>query len=112
MPKGTFLGEAEQLVLLAGWRLGEDVTGASIRDEVASLTGRHLTVAAIYTTLVRLEKKGFATSRMGDPRPVRGGRAPRWFTVTEEGIAALREARERMDRLWEGMPTEAEPEAP
>jgi DNA-binding PadR family transcriptional regulator len=103
MPKGQNLGEAEHLVLLAAFRLGADATGADIRDEVARRTGRDLTVSAVYVTLLRLQKKGLVTSEMGDPTPVRGGKARRHFTVSPDGVGLLYAARERLDRMWEGL---------
>ncbi|MEJ2206805.1 MAG: helix-turn-helix transcriptional regulator [Gemmatimonadota bacterium] len=103
MPKGQNLGEAEHLVLLAAFRLGADATGADIRDEVARRTGRDLTVSAVYVTLLRLERKGMVTSELGDPTPVRGGKARRHFTVSPHGVELLYDARERFDRMWEGL---------
>jgi DNA-binding PadR family transcriptional regulator len=103
MTKNAALGEAEQLILLATWRVGKEATGATIREEVTRRGGRTLTVSSIYVTLMRLQKKGHVQSRLADPTPVRGGKAKRYFTVTEQGVAALHEARERMERMWEGM---------
>ncbi len=103
MTRGAHLGEAEQLILLAAWRVGEKTTGATIRKEVAERGGRTLTVSSIYVTLMRLQKKGFVKSHLSDPTPVRGGKAKRYFTVTEQGISALHEIRRRMEQMWEGM---------
>ena len=56
-----------------------------------------------YTTLDRMEKKGFVrwTPMVSDsPRRV----APiRLFKVTREGLAALRESRGALEALWNGM---------
>jgi len=110
MGKGTHLGEAEHLMLLAVWRLGKSTHGAAIRDEVAERTGRRLSVSAIYVTLVRLEKKGYVSSFLANPTPVRGGKAKRYFTVKKKGIAELEESRRRMERMWEGLGTAADTE--
>ena len=72
-------------------------------EEVARRTGRDLTVSAVYVTLLRLQKKGLVTSEMGDPTPVRGGKARRHFTVSPDGVGLLYAARERLDRMWEGL---------
>lgn len=109
MGKGEHLGEAEHLILLAVWGLGPDADGPAIRDEVESRTGREMTLSAIYVTLVRLEKKGLVSSRLGDPTPVRGGKARRWFTVEPSGIRALEVARSRIDRMWELVPATRRP---
>jgi DNA-binding PadR family transcriptional regulator len=109
MTRGTHLGEAEQLILLAAWRVGDQATAAAIRKEVASRGGRTLTVSSIYVTLMRLQEKGYVKSGLSDPTPVRGGKAKRYFSVTEEGISILHETRRRMDQMWEGL--EATPDA-
>ncbi len=101
--KGTHLGEAEQLMLLAVWRLGKNAHGTTIRQEIFERTGRRLSVSAIYVTLVRLEKKGYVSSFLADPTPVRGGKAKRYFTVKKKGITELEESRRRMERMWEGL---------
>ena len=94
----------EQQVLLAVWQLGDNAYGASVRDVLESRTDREVAQGAVYVTLVRLEKKGLLSSRMSDPTPVRGGKAKRFFTITETGMAGVRSARAAMDRLWAGLP--------
>jgi len=96
----------EQQVLLAVWRLGDQAYGASVRDELEARTGHDLAHGAVYVTLVRLEKKGLLRSALSDPTPVRGGKAKRFFRITPEGIAGVRETRQLMDRLWDGLPDE------
>ena len=105
MARGEHLGEAEQLILLAAWRVGERTTGAAIRKEVAQRGGRTLTVSSIYVTLMRLQKKGYVTSHLADPTPVRGGKAKRYFAVTDKGISTLQETRRHLEQMWEGMET-------
>jgi len=108
--KGINLGEAEHLMLLAVWRLGKNAHGTAIREEIFERTGRRLSVSAIYVTLVRLEKKGYVSSFLADPTPVRGGKAKRFFTVKKKGIAELEESRRRMERMWEGLGATSETE--
>ena len=69
------LGRFEEVVLLALVRLREDGYGVKIRREIADRTGRDVSFGAVYTTLERLQTKGYVSSRMGDPTPERGGRA-------------------------------------
>jgi len=97
------LGELETLVLLAILHLGERAYGVSVRDEIASRTGRHLTRGAIYTVLKRLERKGFLHGRLGEPTPTRGGRARRYLRLSEEGMSALRDTTREMDRMRAGL---------
>lgn len=108
MSERSFLGQFEQMVLLAIMRLGEDAYGLPIRRELEEQTGKPVARGALYTTLDRLEKKGYLTSRMGDPSPERGGRAKRFFQVTSPGVRALDEARNALMSLWRGLESELE----
>lgn len=105
-------GDFEQQVLLAVWRLGDDAYGASVRDELEARTGTPVAQGAVYTTLVRLEKKGLLLSRLSDPTPVRGGKAKRLFAITAKGRQGVQETRKVMDRLWDGLPDPAASASP
>ena len=81
----------ELLVMLAAIRLGaEEAYTVSIANDIARRTGRPVRRANVFTSLRRLEDKGFITSRLGDARPERGGRPPRLVKVTPRGHAAVR----------------------
>jgi len=97
------LGDFEQIVLLAILRVGENAYGVPIRAEIAACTNRDPGPGALYTTLDRLEEKGLVTARLGDPTPQRGGRAKRFFTVTEDGLAAVTSAQRSYQRLLKGL---------
>jgi len=86
------LGEFETLVLMAILRLGEDAYGIRIRVELEERAGRSSSYGALYTTLDRLEQKGYLSSSIGDPTPERGGRAKRYFQIKATGEAALKQA--------------------
>ncbi|MGD2070161.1 MAG: helix-turn-helix transcriptional regulator [Gemmatimonadota bacterium] len=100
---GDLPSDVEQQVMLAVWRLGDEAYGVPVRDELERTAGREVTAGAVYTTLVRLEKKGWLRSSMGDPTPERGGKAKRFFRVTSDGVEALGAARAVMERLWDGL---------
>ena len=94
MAKDT-LGHSEFVVLsvLAGRARGAH--GTALLDDLQQITGKEWSVGALYTTLERLEKKGFISSEWGEPTPQRGGRRKRNFQVQAAGRRAL-EARHRM----------------
>ncbi|HEY7474193.1 MAG TPA: helix-turn-helix transcriptional regulator [Vicinamibacterales bacterium] len=104
MPRSDALGEFEQSVLLAIAHLGDDAYGVSVRREIERRTQRSIAVGALYTALDRLERKGYVSSRMSEPTPERGGRSKRHFRLRAAGAAALRQARERINRMWDGLP--------
>lgn len=98
-----YLGELEQIVLLAVLRLGDEAYAVPILEQIEEQTGRKLARGALYTALERLEVKGCLRSRVGDPLPERGGRARRYFTVTPAAVRALKASRLALMRLWKGL---------
>ena len=101
--KNKFLGEFEQMAMLALIHLGSDAYGATIRQLLEEQVGRAVAIGALYSTLERLERKGMVESRLGEATAQRGGRAKRYFKVTAQGQAALKKARQAMDTLWQGV---------
>jgi PadR family transcriptional regulator len=82
------VGEFEYVILSTAIRLGKEAYGASIRQQIEEATQSRCSIGALYTTLDRLEKKGFIKTWMGDPVPKRGGRAKRLVRVTAKGARA------------------------
>lgn len=103
MSKDGFVGEFEQMLLLAALRLGEDAYGVSLMEELESRIGRDVSRGSVYVTLDRMEDKGWITSELSGSRPERGGRPRRVVKVRPEGIAALRKSREALLELWDGL---------
>jgi DNA-binding PadR family transcriptional regulator len=99
----------ETAVLLAVARLADEAYGAAVQREVGARGGREYAVGAIHTALQRLEDKGLVTSRMGEPLPVRGGRARRYYRLTAAGAQALEQARTAARRLWQSPELGLEP---
>ncbi len=97
------LGEFELLVLLAVLRLGDEAYGASILEEIGKRTRRHVARGSVYITLDRLEAKGLLGSERGDPTPIRGGRAKRYFKLKPRGLRVLKRRLADLGRLQEGL---------
>jgi PadR family transcriptional regulator PadR len=97
------LGEFEHIVLLAVLRLAENAYGVPIRHEIEKRADRKVTVGALYSTLDRLEAKGYVSSWFADPTGERGGRSRRYFRVEPPGIEALALTKEMFDRMWKGV---------
>ena len=104
MAQRTYLGEMELMVLLAVVRLSDNAYGVPISKELLVLAGREVALGSIYAALDRLEQKGFVSSSLGDPTPERGGRAKRYFRVTNAGVRALKMTRSALTNLWSGLP--------
>ena len=100
MPDIRPLGSLQLQVLASVARLRHQAYGMAIRRDLIESSGRDLSIGALYTTLERLEKKGYLSSWEGDPTPERGGRAKRFFRIEGCGLEALNQSRDAMTRLW------------
>ncbi len=96
-------GEFEQMVLVALLHLGDEAYGVPVVEEIHRRTGRDVLRPAVYVALRRLEQKGLVASRMGSPRPERGGRARKHYTVTPSGLDLVRDARAAWLSMWDGL---------
>ena len=90
MGERQFLGEFEELVLLAIMKLGKEAYGVLIAEAIEEATGKRVSTGALYTTLGRLEEKNFISSWMGEKTEERGGRAKKFFEISVTGKEALR----------------------
>jgi DNA-binding PadR family transcriptional regulator len=97
------IGEFEYLIIASAARLAEDAYGASIRQEIENATQGRCSIGALYTTLDRLEAKGFITTAMGDPTPQRGGRPKRMVRVTAKGQRAATDFYNAVIRVSDGV---------
>jgi PadR family transcriptional regulator, regulatory protein PadR len=103
MDKGSYIGEFEQLLLLAVMRLSDGACGRSIREEIMERTGRNITRGALYGTLDRLEQKGLLKSSLGAPSAERGGRAKRYYELTGMGECALSVSLGAIRKMTQGL---------
>ena len=99
----AYLGEFEQLVLIAVLRLQDDAYGATIRRLIEEQTRRQVAIGAIYTTLERLHAKSLVTARIGDPTPERGGRRRKIYRLAPKGRTALGRAYEGWANMTRGL---------
>jgi PadR family transcriptional regulator PadR len=97
------LGEFEQLVLLALLQLGPDAYGVAIRDEIEARTGRRVALGAVYTTLLRLERKRLVATRLGEPTPQRGGRRKKFYRPLAAGERELAASLRALRRMSHGL---------
>lgn len=103
--KGEYLGELEEIVLLAVGILDGDAYGVSVQKEIASQLDRKVTLSALHTVMHRLEKKGYLESSLGNATHERGGKRKRLFQVTGLGKQALQDQRDSREKLWQLQPS-------
>jgi len=99
----TFLGQFEQMVLLTLLQLGDEAHAINIRSYLMEQAGHRVTRGALYRTLDRLESKGHVEWETEKPTPERGGYAIRRFSVTRQGLEALRVSHGALHVLSQGL---------
>lgn len=87
-----YLGDFEKIILQAILNQNNDAYGIQVSDDITKRLSREYSVSAIYTTLKRLEYKGYLTSKLGPPIAKRGGKAKMMFRVSPTGREALQVA--------------------
>lgn len=103
MSPKNFLGEFEQMVLLAILQQREQAFALEVRREIEESAGRKVSRGAFYTTLERLERKGYASWSKAKPDDARAGGELRRFEVTEAGLEALRVSHAAFEKLTRGL---------
>lgn len=104
------IGEFEQMVLLAILQAGEQAYAPNIREVLQERAERSVSRGALYRTFDRLGAKGLLEWEAEDSNPIpeRGGAPMRRFRTTAEGRKALRQSREALLNLWDGIEPELE----
>jgi len=95
---------AEELILLAVWRLKEDAYCIPLRAQISDITGEEWSLGSIYMPLDRLVKRGLLDSFLTEATPERGGRRKRIYRLTGEGLRRLQKMKDVEKRMWEGIP--------
>lgn len=102
------LGEFEHRLLLAILQLEERAHAPAIARYLDEAIGRETSRGALYSSLARLEQKGFLEWEVDDPGGEEGGGRKRLFSVTGPGLEALRATRSDLLTLWDGLDAKLE----
>ncbi|WP_345945010.1 PadR family transcriptional regulator [Granulicella sp. dw_53] len=105
MGEHSYLGEFELMVLLTIVHLGDEAYGVPLCRELSLRRGWEVSVGSVYAALDRLETKGLVVSHLGESTPERGGRAKRYFRVTQQGLRSVHETRKVLSELWQSLPS-------
>jgi len=105
MAKGDNLGEFELLILAALMMLGDNAYGMTVHEQVEKLADgiRSVSLGSCYTTLDRLEQKGYVKSWFSDPTQERGGRSKRFFEITGAGELAVKNSMKLAGNVLKGL---------
>jgi DNA-binding PadR family transcriptional regulator len=102
-PPPLYLGEFEQLVLLAILRLGAEAHGVGIARELEAEAGRVVSRGALYTTLDRLEQKHLVRWKVAPGGEERARLPRRVYALTARGVASIRAAQHAFRQMARGL---------
>ena len=98
-----WVGELEHMLLLSIVRLGKDAYAPAISRTLEERARRRIARSALYSTLDRLERKGYVAWAIEAATSDRDGNRRRHFTVTPNGLGALRASHDAIRDLSEGL---------
>lgn len=98
------LTRAEELILLAVWKLEDNAYCIPIREQISAITGENWSLGSIYMPLDRLVKKRYLNSYLSDSTPERGGRHKRIYKLTDQGMDELLRVRDVQANMWRDVP--------
>ena len=102
--KGTYLGEFQEIVLLAIMVLDKNAYGVTIQEEIKNKLNRDVSRGALHAAFSRLEHKGYIQFTLGGATAVRGGRRKKYYTLTNTGKQAVIDTRNIREEMWNAIP--------
>ncbi len=96
------LTRAEEIILLAIYKLKDSAYGVTIREQVYADIGVYWAFGAIYKTLKKMSAKGYVTKIASQPLAERGGRSKYIYRLTDVGREALQSIARVNASLWDG----------
>lgn len=97
------LTKIEEILLVAIWHLKDKAYGVKIRQYVSTIVGKELTYGHLYSALNQLVNKKFVMKSMGKSSAQRFGRPRIYYSVSSDGVNALKAAMEMNEKLWSGI---------
>ena len=96
----NILTRHEEHVLLTILQLKDNAYLVTIREHIEHQTGKDQSFGTLYVLLRRLEKAGYIRHRVGEATAKRGGKAIKYYSVTDYGIETLTEIQKVQDSMW------------
>lgn len=97
------LSRAEEILLLAVYKLKDDAYGVTIREQVYTDTKHYWAFGAVYKTLKKMSSKDFVDKVKSEPLSERGGRSKYYYVLTKAGLNALEEISNVNKTIWNGV---------
>jgi PadR family transcriptional regulator, regulatory protein PadR len=102
--KKYYLGEFEEIVLLATAILNKNAYGVSIKNEIETRLDRDVSMGAMHTALLRLEDKGYIRSSNGEATEERAGRPRKYYEITALGKKVIAYSKSSREKMWNAIP--------
>lgn len=96
-----YITRQEEFILLVVHRLKEKAYLVEIQKQLNQLTGKNWSISSVYSPLDKLERSGYLLYRVGEPTAKRGGRAIKYYHLSDTGFKVLAEVKKVHDRLWD-----------
>lgn len=94
-----------EFLVLAALATAGEAYGRQLIDVAANIpNGRRLTLGSLYPTLSRMESKGFVEARWGEEAEVRQNARRRYYRLTADGEAVLRQTHESLQFVFGALP--------
>ena len=97
------LTKIEEILLLSIWRLKDKAYGFEIRRHVSEIIGKDFTFGNLYSVLGQLTKKRYVNKRKGESIPARQGKIRMYYTLSDDGLEALKYSYKMNQKLWAGV---------
>lgn len=97
------LTRAEEIILLAVYKLKDNAYGVTIREQIYKDINRRWSFGVIYKTLKKMKAKDYVKKISSSPIAERGGRSRYYYQITPEGISALADIRRVHSSIWKGV---------
>jgi DNA-binding PadR family transcriptional regulator len=97
------LTKIEEMLLVAIWHLRDKAYGVKIRHYVSAIVGKELTYGHLYSALNQLVIKKYVNKSVGKTATQRLGRPRIFYSISPEGVNALKAAMEMNEKLWSGI---------
>ena len=97
------LTRAEEIILIAIYKLGDKAYGVPIREQVKQDIGRYWPFGVIYKTLKKMTVKAYVEKIASEPVAERGGRSKYYYRMTPRGLEALEEISRVQTSLWDSL---------
>lgn len=98
-----YLTMKDEILLLSILRLKSDAYLVNIREYLIKSTVKKWSVGNVFVSLSKLENQHYILPRIGDPSAKRGGKAIKYYDITDLGFEALINTKKMQDEMWNGL---------